>query len=63
MRSEEVIREQKESAEETAEELDEESPLDALAAQVVYKTLNWVEGNGEEELEEELLKLGEENEE
>lgn len=57
MRDEEVIQQEKESARETAEELDEDSPLDALAAMVVHRTLKWVDGEGEENLDEELLKI------
>lgn len=57
MRSEEVIQREKESAQETAEELDEDSPLDALMAMAVYRTLKWVEGEGAEELDDELLKI------
>lgn len=61
MRSEEVIQREKESAKETAEELDEESPMDALAAMVVHRTLKWVEGKGEEKLDDELLKINDED--
>jgi hypothetical protein len=57
MRSEEVIQREKESAKETAEELDEDSPLDALMAMAVYRTLRWVEGTGAEKLNDELLKI------
>jgi hypothetical protein len=57
MRSEETIEREKESAREMAEDLDDESPLDALAAMVVYRTLNWVEGEGKENLDEELLMI------
>lgn len=57
MRSEDVIREEKESAKETAEELDDSDPLDALMAMAVYRTLKWVEGEGAESLDEELLKI------
>jgi hypothetical protein len=57
MRSEEVIRREKQSAKETAEELDEHSPLDALMAMAVFRTLKWVEGEGKEKLDDELLEI------
>lgn len=61
MRSEDVIRREMASAKETAEELDEDSPLDALMAMAVYRTLKWVDGEGAEELDEELLKIKDED--
>lgn len=57
MRDEEVINREKESAKDTAEDLDQDSPLDALIAMTVHKTLKWVEGEGEEELDDELMKM------
>jgi hypothetical protein len=57
MRDEEVIQREMESAKETAEELDEKAPLDALMAMAVYRTLKWVNGEGAEELDDELLKI------
>lgn len=61
MRDEEVIRREMDSAKETAEELDEERPLDALITQAVYKTLCWVAGDGPEDLEEGLLEIKDED--
>lgn len=57
MRSDDVIRREKKSAKETAEELEEDDPLDALMAMAVFRTLKWVEGEGEENLDDELLKI------
>lgn len=57
MRDEDVIQREMESAKETAEELDDGDPLEALVSQTVYKTLRWVDGEGAEELDEELLKM------
>lgn len=57
MRDEDVIRREMESAKETAEELDDGDPLEALVSQTVFKTLKWVDGKGEEKLDEELLKM------
>jgi hypothetical protein len=62
MRDEETIREEKKSAKQKAEDLDDSEPLNAIAAMVVYRTLNWVEGEGVESLDEELLKISEESE-
>lgn len=62
MRDEDVIQREKESAKDTAENLDDESPLDALAAMVVFRTLKWVEGEGEENLDDELLKINDNDE-
>lgn len=61
MRSEEVIQREMESAKDTADELEDENPMDALAAMVVYRTLKWVNGEGEEELDDELLKINDED--
>jgi hypothetical protein len=57
MRDEDVIQREMDSAKDTADELDDGDPLEALVAQTVYKTLQWVDGEGEEELDEELLKM------
>jgi len=57
MRDEEVIHREMESARELGEELDKERPFDALAAMVVFRTLKWVTGEGEEKLDDELLKI------
>lgn len=62
MRDEDVIQREIDSAKEQAEELDDESPLDALAAMVVYRTLKWVDGEGAESLDEELLKINDNDE-
>jgi len=62
MRSEDVIQREKESAKETADNMSEEEPLNSLVAQTVYKTLMWVDGEGEECLDDELLKMNDENE-
>jgi hypothetical protein len=59
MRSEELIQQEKQSAKDLAEQLDEEEnrPIDALAAMIVYRTLKWVDGEGAETLDEELLDI------
>jgi len=57
MRDENVIQRELESAKETADELEDDEPLNAIVAQTVYKTLLWVDGQGEEKLDDELLKM------
>lgn len=57
-RDPETIKEEMQSAKETAEELeDNERHIDAIATMVVYRTLRWVSGEGEEELNDELLEI------
>ena len=61
LRSESTILEQIESARETATELDEDGDaLDALAAMIVEHTLLWTLGVGEEDLDDQLLKIKDE---
>jgi len=58
-----TIENEMESAKKTAEKLDEDEPMDALATMIVYRTLKWVSGEGSESLDEELLKIDDENNE
>jgi len=57
MRDEEVIQREMESAEEKANELEDDEPLNALMAMAVFRTLKWVNGEGAEKLDDELLKI------
>lgn len=64
LRDEEVIREEMESAKETAEELDDDGQhMNAIAGMVVHRTLRWVTGEGEENLEDELMEISENEDE
>lgn len=57
LRDPDVIDREKQSAKDKAEELEDDEPLNALMAMAVFRTLNWVQGEGEESLDEELLKM------
>jgi hypothetical protein len=60
MRDEEVIQREMNSAKEKADELEDEEPLNALMAMAVFRTLKWVSGEGEENIDDELLKMKDE---
>jgi len=60
MRDETVIQEEMKSAKKKAEELDESGEhMNAIMAMSVYHTLQWVTGEGSDDIDEELLKLSE----
>ena len=59
-RDPDVVEEEMESAKETASDLDEDGEhLDAIATMIVFHTLRWVTGEGEDSLDDELLQIKE----